>query len=612
MQNFASLRGNDKQTMSKPKTNLIKLTLLAVFLSEVVFGWAESSFAASKPVILYTDIISGPNQGTNDGPGGAYLSIFGRNFGDNISDIRVTIGGGEVGAYKHLGPSLGRPDIQWLGVQLGSNCRTGPIVVSVNGEQSNTDQIFTVRSGNIYFVSLSGNDSTGVVNDITKPYRTPNKFRTFSTACNAGDFIVVRGGVYDLDDGTNNIYSNTWFRPVDKSGTLGNPITFMGYPGEKVNAKMDTMYKIFSPYGDAHDFVVANFYSDINNCQPGNLIGVGSSAASSICLSDPDASDTTIYNVRIVNIEADGKGTGGMCAGISGSNMIEIGYTNNSNVLGCSVHDMGIPANGEVHSHVIYLATTQRNTEVGWNALYNIPYSRAVIQVHQDGFGGSCKGQKFLSDILVHDNVIHDVRGQPILLGGGAGDIWVYNNLVYNSHNGPAVYSDILAIRGENVDGRIFNNTFYANPDYDEPGIIISFGFGSSDHPIHVALYNNIFVVTETQDAYFEITDSSWNNITSNNNLWFGSSQGLPSFAGQNELNSNPFFVNPLAGVFHLQSGSPAIDSGSSLVSSIVNKDFLGLSRPQGSGYDIGAFEYNENTPADTAAPAAPRGLRVR
>lgn len=52
----------------------------------------------------------------------------------------------------------------------------------------------------------------------------------------------------------------------------------------------------------------------------------------------------------------------------------------------------------------------------------------------------------------------------------------------------------------------------------------------------------------------------------------------------------DPKFRNPSAGDFYLQSGSLTIDAGSS--SGAPSKDFEGRSRPQGTGYDIGAYEY--------------------
>ncbi len=47
--------------------------------------------------------------------------------------------------------------------------------------------------------------------------------------------------------------------------------------------------------------------------------------------------------------------------------------------------------------------------------------------------------------------------------------------------------------------------------------------------------------------------------------------------------------MNPLAFDFRLLLGSPAIDAGLNL--SYVLNDILGVTRPQGAGWDIGAFE---------------------
>jgi hypothetical protein len=57
-------------------------------------------------------------------------------------------------------------------------------------------------------------------------------------------------------------------------------------------------------------------------------------------------------------------------------------------------------------------------------------------------------------------------------------------------------------------------------------------------------------------------------------------------------VNVDPFFVNPIADDYHILPGSPAIDSGMNVG---VTTDLEGTPRPQGSGYDIGAYEF---TPA--------------
>lgn len=61
------------------------------------------------------------------------------------------------------------------------------------------------------------------------------------------------------------------------------------------------------------------------------------------------------------------------------------------------------------------------------------------------------------------------------------------------------------------------------------------------------------------------------------------------STESNNIKNSDPKFVNPAAGDFGLQEGSPALDKGISLAA--VPKDFTGKARPEGAAYDLGAFE---------------------
>jgi hypothetical protein len=55
-------------------------------------------------------------------------------------------------------------------------------------------------------------------------------------------------------------------------------------------------------------------------------------------------------------------------------------------------------------------------------------------------------------------------------------------------------------------------------------------------------------------------------------------------------LNSNPSFIDSANGNFRLQSSSPAINNGKAI--SGFNYDIEGKTRPQGSGWDIGAYEY--------------------
>lgn len=92
---------------------------------------------------MYTDIASGPNAGGENNLG-AYLSIFGKNFGGNGLGrlVKVEIGGVEVDNYRYLGPSKGRADVQQISVQIGAlgnptPATSLPVQVRVNGIGSN-------------------------------------------------------------------------------------------------------------------------------------------------------------------------------------------------------------------------------------------------------------------------------------------------------------------------------------------------------------------------------------------------------------------------------------------------------------------------------------------
>ncbi len=54
--------------------------------------------------------------------------------------------------------------------------------------------------------------------------------------------------------------------------------------------------------------------------------------------------------------------------------------------------------------------------------------------------------------------------------------------------------------------------------------------------------------------------------------------------------------MNPGNNDYHLKENSQAIDIGTSLVSDVVTVDLDKVSRPQGNGFDIGSYEFNNVT----------------
>jgi hypothetical protein len=103
---------------------------------------------------------------------------------------------------------------------------------------------------------------------------------------------------------------------------------------------------------------------------------------------------------------------------------------------------------------------------------------------------------------------------------------------------------------------------------------------------------NNVFYnVGNGNDSYLDVESSSSNYTVETNVMWMANGT-LPGTFGSDApyLNLNPGFVNVSALNFKLKAGAPIIDLGTALP--LVTHDYTGESRPQGAGYDIGAFEY--------------------
>ena len=85
------------------------------------------------------------------------------------------------------------------------------------------------------------------------------------------------------------------------------------------------------------------------------------------------------------------------------------------------------------------------------------------------------------------------------------------------------------------------------------------------------------------------------NNISSN--LWGVDSNDVhdPPISGVtvtgNQENTDPLLFSPAIYDFHLTRNSTAIDGGLTL--SGVTNDYEGVVRPQGTAYDIGAYEFH-------------------
>ncbi len=216
--------------------------------------------------------------------------------------------------------------------------------------------------------------------------------------------------------------------------------------------------------------------------------------------------------------------------------------------------------------------------------------------------GGIVGVNAYVPNLVIERNVIHDIgrwahgengcsttnsywqnHDHGIYQGEG-NNLVVRNNVFYNLQRGWAFqrYSG----SGTTVTSlAIVHNTFVGANPYKDGQIIIATGATG------LVITNNVFYQPRTAAVYFDapglVAGTMANNLVYGASLTTGSTLGM-LIAGT--LTGDPRFVSVTGRDFRLQAGSPAIDAGLTL--SVVLNDLLGDLRPQGLGYDIGAYEY--------------------
>jgi hypothetical protein len=260
-----------------------------------------------------------------------------------------------------------------------------------------------------------------------------------------------------------------------------------------------------------------------------------------------------------------------------------------------------------------------------------VPPNEVLTLLNVDGFE-VCYNNIFMSSKLcidaksgsslgsIHNNRINTTA--PWVFGWSVGGIYIdagdtscynisiFNNIIFGNSTGYVI--------GGEAGGDCINIYFYNNI-YNGTGHAFQINsFPGDDLKINCVYINNI--VSGASYCFF-ITDinASYTNFTVRNNIFDGNvgfylpgglklqyqnvdhnlyNVSSSDYYGANSINGTPYFVNPSNGDFHYLANSPAIDTGSSLYA--PNIDFDGVPRPQGSNYDIGAYEYisfYDNTP---------------
>ncbi len=236
---------------------------------------------------------------------------------------------------------------------------------------------------------------------------------------------------------------------------------------------------------------------------------------------------------------------------------------------------------------------------------------RAINQ----GIGGAGK------NILIDRNIISSNGLTKLTHGiyGSGPNYTITNNLLYNSYGYGIQQAGTGSFDPELAPDRSFTgatNWIIANNTFAYNGFAAIIIWGSMSH--NAQIINNIFYENArltpvgTVQGILLYASSAPKGVIIKNNLSFASGSGgttffLDSFgkavSGVNytllsNRFGNPLFVNapanlPASPNFALTSKSPAIDKGLNLTSIFSTRTSLnGLSRPRGTYYDIGAYEY--------------------
>jgi len=208
----------------------MKKIFIKVFIPSILFLGFSSYAQAVTPVLNFSDINSGPKIGNTDGVGsGAIVTVWGNNLGSSQGTSKIYVGDVEATTiyyWKNADGNLpgGPADLdtyhkmQEIAFAIPSGAVNGssPIKVKVDGVDSNTIP-FTVRSGNIKFVKLDGNDGSGD-GSWNNAYRTlQNVFDGDNGKLSPGDIV------YSV--GVNSVSGISVGRYATIKGTEENPIS---------------------------------------------------------------------------------------------------------------------------------------------------------------------------------------------------------------------------------------------------------------------------------------------------------------------------------------------------------------------------------------------------
>ncbi len=303
-----------------------------------------------------------------------------------------------------------------------------------------------------------------------------------------------------------------------------------------------------------------------------------------IAMSNFGGSNGILENVEIINCSIHDIGRDAIVLYPSDDPNSRIG---NITVRGCEVYNTGQdPGYGEGHG--IAVKGWVYNSTIENNYIHNVNSSAVFISGPENS--GS---QRSADNVHIRNNILttQDNNGIIRLYKTGAKDIKIYGNLIYdNSITGG------LSLGGNSgtLNLLVYNNTFY--------NTFVDLG-GHSSNVSAFEFKNNIIQYSSSQLRNANTLTSQSNNLLVSSNPGFKDPNNKPTgFMGTYGVD-----LRPNTDGLSLNAGSSAIDGGATLASA-YNGSINSVSRPQGSAWDVGAYEFNA---AGGITLSPPSNLRI-
>ncbi len=552
-----------------------KIVLLSLF---IWFTLLSSAYAV-VPVLNFSDITSGPKTGLGDGVGeGAIVTIWGQNLGDTqgastIQFIDSAAVSWNITTYSHVyywckadgGTSGGGPAelysshrMQEIAFSIPSEVAdgAGTITVTVGGQTSNTLP-FTIRAGNIYYVSTAGNNANA--GSWAAPWRTVSWSAGAAGKMAAGDIVYIVG---TYTEATIYVHKNN-------QGTAASPISMIVYPGATSTSEG-----------------VMNY--DSNGCDPATTGGAEYWNYSKLRIV-VDVGDGIIPagHARVVGLEV----TDTICAWTMASGPLGGSYRlfGGQKFFGNYVHDNGcewtqakIDETGQaiIHGHATY--STNRcgspidAPEFAWNYFKDNQQANGIHLYDASPYGDLTGTYK------VHHNVINGQvnHGIDVNSSGWSQPMEWYCNLIINAgktNTGYTANGSLIRIEGGGTSYiKIYNNTLISTSSDLTAALISNI---SSD--FFWELRNNVFYTSANKTLY---TISGKAASASTNNAWYDTDTVFSAPA----WDTTPIITNPLLDAnYSPQAGSPLLNVGYNTSATVGATDLYG--NPWGT-MDIGAI----------------------